>query len=36
VRLAGNVLIWQQGRLTIRIEGTRTLGEARALARSLR
>jgi len=36
VRLAGNVLIWQQGPLTIRIEGTRTLGQARALARSLR
>ncbi|MGH2893533.1 MAG: hypothetical protein ACRDPM_09745, partial [Solirubrobacteraceae bacterium] len=36
VRLAGNVLIWQQGRLTIRIEGTRTLGQALALARSLR
>jgi hypothetical protein len=36
VRLAGNVLIWQQGPLTIRIEGTRTLGQARALAQSLR
>jgi hypothetical protein len=36
VRLAGNVLLWQQGRLTIRIEGTRTLGQALALARSLR
>jgi hypothetical protein len=36
VRLAGNVLIWQQGPLTIRIEGTRTLGQALALARSLR
>ena len=36
VRLAGNVLIWQQGRLTIRLEGTRTLGQALALARSLR
>jgi hypothetical protein len=36
VRLAGNVLIWQQGPLTIRVEGTRTLGQARALARSLR
>jgi hypothetical protein len=35
VRLAGNVLIWQQGPLTIRIEGTRTLGQARALAGSL-
>jgi hypothetical protein len=36
VRLAGNVLIWQQGYLTIRIEGTRTLEQARTLARSLR
>jgi hypothetical protein len=36
VRLAGNVLIWQRGPLTIRIEGTRTLAAARALARSLR
>jgi hypothetical protein len=36
VRLAGNVLIWQQGRLIIRIEGTRTLGQALAVARSLR
>jgi hypothetical protein len=36
VRLAGNVLIWTQGPLTIRIEGSRTLAEALALARSLR
>ena len=36
VRLAGNVLIWQQGPLTIRIEGARTLATARALAQSLR
>jgi hypothetical protein len=36
VRLAGNVLIWQQGPLTIRVEGTRTLAQALALARSLR
>jgi hypothetical protein len=36
VRLAGNVLMWQQGPLTIRIEGTHTLGQALALARSLR
>jgi hypothetical protein len=36
VRLAGNVLIWQQGPLTIRLEGTRTLEQALALARSLR
>ncbi len=36
VRLAGNVLIWQQGPVTVRIEGTRTLGQALAIARSLR
>lgn len=36
VRLAGNVLMWQQGPLTIRIEGDRTLAQALALARSLR
>jgi hypothetical protein len=36
VRLAGNVLIWQQGPLTVRIEGTHTLAQALALARSLR
>jgi hypothetical protein len=36
IRLAGNVLIWEQGRLTIRIEGTRTLAQALAVARSLR
>jgi hypothetical protein len=36
VRLAGNVLIWRQGPLTIRIEGSHTLAQARALARSLR
>ncbi len=36
VRLAGNVLLWQQGRLTIRIEGIRTLGQGLALARTLR
>lgn len=36
VRLAGNVLIWQAGPLTVRIEGTRSLGRAIALARSLR
>jgi len=35
VRLAGNVLVWQQGALTIRIEGTRTLAQALALARTL-
>jgi hypothetical protein len=36
VRLAGNVLLWQHGPLTLRIEGARSLGEALALARSLR
>jgi hypothetical protein len=36
VRRAGNVLIWQQGPVTIRIEGARTLGHALALAKSLR
>jgi hypothetical protein len=35
VRLAGNVLIWQQGARIVRIEGTRTLAQALALARSL-
>jgi hypothetical protein len=36
VRLAGNVLIWQHGPLIVRIEGTHTLAQALALARSLR
>ena len=36
VRLAGNVLLWQQGALTLRIEGSHTLEQALALARSLR
>jgi hypothetical protein len=36
IRLAGNVLIWQQGRLTLRVEGVRTLQQALVLARSLR
>jgi len=36
VRLAGNVLIWQQERVIVRIEGTHTLAEALAIARSLR
>jgi hypothetical protein len=36
VRLSGNVLLWQQGPVTVRIEGARTLGAALALARSLR
>jgi hypothetical protein len=35
VRLNGSVLMWQRGPLTIRIEGTRTLGQALALGRSL-
>jgi hypothetical protein len=35
VRIAGNVLIWQQRPLTLRIEGARTLGAALAIARSL-
>jgi hypothetical protein len=32
----GNVLVWQQGVVTVRIEGSRTLAQALALARSLR
>jgi hypothetical protein len=36
VRLAGNVLLWQRGPLTLRIEGARSLDDALALARSLR
>jgi hypothetical protein len=36
VRLAGNVLMWQQGPVTVRIEGTRTLRQALSIARSLR
>ncbi len=36
VRLAGNVLMWEQGPLTLRIEGTHTLAQALAIARSLR
>jgi hypothetical protein len=35
VRLAGNVLIWQQRALTVRIEGTHTLAQALAVAGSL-
>ena len=35
VRLAGNVLIWQQGPVTIRVEGTHTLGQALAVAHSM-
>jgi len=36
VRLAGNVLMWQQGPVTVRIEGTHSLRRALAIARSLR
>jgi hypothetical protein len=36
VRLAGNVLLWQHGSLTVRIEGARSLRDALNLARSLR
>lgn len=36
VRLAGNVLIWQQGPVIVRIEGARSLEQALAIARSLR
>jgi hypothetical protein len=35
IRLAGNVLIWQQGPVTLRIEGTHTLRQALSLAHSL-
>jgi hypothetical protein len=36
VRLEGNVLIWQHGRLILRIEGASSLPAALALAKSLR
>jgi hypothetical protein len=36
VRLAGDVLLWQHGQLTLRIEGARSLRDALAVARSLR
>lgn len=36
VRLAGNVLLWQHGQVTLRIEGSRSLASALDLARSLR
>jgi hypothetical protein len=36
VRLAGNVLLWEHGPLTLRIEGTRSLAQALAIADSLR
>jgi hypothetical protein len=35
IRLAGNVLLWQQGVVTARIEGTRSLTQALTVARSL-
>jgi hypothetical protein len=35
VRLAGNVLLWQQGPVTVRIEGIRTLRQGLDIARSL-
>jgi hypothetical protein len=35
VRLAGNVLLWQHGAVTVRIEGTHTLAQALSVARSL-
>jgi hypothetical protein len=36
VRLAGNVLLWQQGQVTLRVEGVRSLAQGLALARSMR
>jgi hypothetical protein len=36
VRLARNVLLWEQGPLTLRLEGELTLGQALRIARSLR
>jgi len=35
-RLAGNVLIWEAGGITYRLEGARTVADARAVARNLR
>ena len=35
-RLAGNVLIWEAGGVTYRLEGARTVADARAVARNLR
>jgi hypothetical protein len=34
-RLAGNVLIWERGSITYRLEGARTLEQALAIARNL-
>jgi hypothetical protein len=36
VRLAGNVLLWQQGELTLRLEGSFTKAQALQIAESLR
>ena len=36
IRLAGNVLLWQRGPLTLRLEGDVTLPEALRIARSFR
>ena len=35
-RLAGNVLIWEAAGVTYRLEGARTIADARAVARNLR
>jgi len=35
-RLAGNVLIWEAGDVTYRLEGAKTIADARAVARNLR
>ena len=35
-RLAGNVLIWEAGGITYRLEGSRTVADARAVARNLK
>jgi hypothetical protein len=35
-RLAGNVLIWEAGGVTYRLEGARTVADARAVARNLK
>ena len=35
-RLVGNVLIWEAGGITYRLEGARTLADARAVARNLK
>ncbi len=35
-RLAGNVLIWEAGEITYRLEGARSVADARAVARNLK